>query len=362
LAVVDRPTTTVDASGWTESPDQPPVERPQDTSTPAPTGTNGADASGATLESVEPTPANEPPRRPDGRFEKNGFRRRAASQEASADDVPRIRELTRKLREAERERDTLRGGGAPPVAAGTTAPEGAPRAASAQPAAAPPSAQTRPRAALPPPPPPFTLEEPTYEQFANSADPLRDYTKAMARFTNLEQQHDQATRWYQQQAQRHAQATNGELRSMTQAHWTRMAEAGKDPANAPLIEQFKADARPITPAILQAIVRSGDSSAKLTLALLRQPGLLEELTLATYDRPATPDLVAVVQRRLQSLGLSAANTGSATAPAPRPAPRPPNPVRTAPDAPPKALPGDDASLAEHAAAFHKPQRSRLRRD
>jgi len=362
LAVVDRPTTTADASGWSESPDQAPIERPQDTSTPAPTGTNGADASGATLQPEEANETNEPPRRPDGRFEKGGFRRRALSQEASAEDVPRIRELTRKLREAERERDTLRNGGAPPVAAGTTAPEGAPRAASAPPVAAPPSPQARPRPDLPPPPPPFTLEEPTYEQFANSPDPLREYTKAMARFTNAEDRHAQAVRWYEQQSQRHAQATNGELRAMTQAHWTRMAEAGKDPANAPLIEQFKADARPITPAILQAIVRSGDNSAKLTLALLRQPGLLEELTLATYDRPATPDLVAVVQRRLQSLGLSAAATGSATAPAPRPAPRPPNPVRTAPDAPPKALPGDDASLAEHAAAFHKPQRSRLRRD
>jgi hypothetical protein len=213
-----------------------------------------------------------------------------------------------------------------------------------------------------PPPPPFTLQEPTYEQFADSADPLRDYTKAMARFTQLEHQHEQATRWHQQQEHRANQASQGEMKAMTQAHWARMAEAAKDPANTSLIEQFKADARPITPTILQAIVRSGDNSHKLTLALLRQPGLLEELTLATYDRPATPELVAVVQRRLQSLGLSAAATGSATAPVSRPAPRPPNPVRTAPDVPPRDLPGDDASLAEHAAAFHRPQRSRLRRD
>src|SRR4029078_4699528 len=108
--------------------------------------------------------------------------------------------------------------------------------------------------------------------------------------------------------------------------------------------------------------RSGEQSHVLALKMLSTPGLLDELTLATYDKPATPDLVAVVQRRLQSLRLSAAATGSATAPAPRPAPRPPNPVRTAPDAPPRELPGDDASLAEHAAAFHRPQRSRLRRD
>jgi len=355
VAVVDRPTTTPDASGWTESPDQgtpaAPVTSPQ-------TGTNGLDATGQAIQPEEATEANEPPRRPDGRFEKNGFRRRAASQEASAEDVPRIRELTRRLRETERERDSLKNGGAPPVAAGT-AREGAPGPGTALPSAAPP-----PRAARPPlpPPPPFTLQEPTYEDFKDSADPLRDYTKAMARFTQLEHQHDQATRWHAQQAQRANEASAGELRAMTQAHWDRMKAAAADPAHAALIQQYKGDARPITPAIMQAIVRSGADSAKLTLAVLSTPGLLDELTLATYDRPATPDLVAVVQRRLQSLGLSAAATGSAAAPASRHAPRPPNPVRTAPDAPPKELPGDDASLADHAAAFHRPQRSRLRRD
>jgi hypothetical protein len=149
---------------------------------------------------------------------------------------------------------------------------------------------------------------------------------------------------------------------MTQAHWQRMATAAADPAHQALVAQFQDDNRPITPAILQAVVRLGEQSAAVTLALLRTPGLLEELTLATYDRPATPDLVALVQRRLQSLGLSAATTGSATVPAMKPAPRPPNPVRTAPDAPPRELPGDDASLADHAAAFHQPRRSRLRRD
>ena len=361
MAVVDRPTTTTDAGGWTESPDQgtpdTPVTSPQK-------GTNGLDATGQALEAEEATAANEPPRRPDGRFEKNGFRRRAASQQASPDDVPRIQELTRKLREAERERDTLKNGGAPPVAAGT-AREGAPSRGTAPPVAAPPAdappppqGQRRPLT----PPPPFQLTEPTFEDFKDSADPLRDYTKAMARFTHLEEQHGAATRWYEREAKRSAEAADQDLRAATESHWGRMAEAAKDPANTALIEQFREDNRPITPAILQAIVRTGADSAKLTLALLQREGLLEELTLATYDRPATPDLVALVQRRLQSLGPLAAKTGSAAVPVSRPAPRPPNPVRTAPDAPPKDLPGDDASLAEHAAAFHRPQRSRLRRD
>ena len=361
MAVVDRPTTTTDAGGWTESPDQGPPEAPV---TSPQTGTNGLDATGQALQPEEATEKNEPPRRPDGRFEKNGFRRRAASQQASADDVPRIQELTRKLREAERERDTLKNGGAPPVAAGT-AREGAPSRGTAPPVAAPPAAappppqgQRRPLA----PPPPFQLKEPTFEDFKDSADPLRDYTKAMARFTHFEEQHTAATRWYERESKRSAEAAEQDLRTATESHWARMTEAAKDPANTALIEQFRNDDRPITPAILQAIVRTGADSAKLTLALLQREGLLEELTLATYDRPATPDLVALVQRRLQSLGPLAAKTGSAAVPVSRPAPRPPNPVRTAPDAPPKELPGDDASLAEHAAAFHRPQRSRLRRD
>ncbi|HWN86355.1 MAG TPA: hypothetical protein VNN99_14420, partial [Vicinamibacterales bacterium] len=314
MAVVDRPTTTTDAGGWTESPDQgtpdTPVTSPQK-------GTNGLDATGQALQPEEATAANEPPRRPDGRFEKNGFRRRAASQQASPDDVPRIQELTRKLREAERERDTLRGGGAPPGAAGP-AREGAPSARTPAPAGAPPSPQAR-RNSPPPPPPPFNLKEPTFEDFKDSADPLRDYTRAQAKHAQLEQQHDLATRYHQQETQKYTEAAQQQFISATEAHWARMAEAGQDPANTALIERFRNDDRPITPAILQAIVRTGQDSAKLTLALLQREGLLEELTLATYDRPATPDLVALVQRRLQSLGPLAAKTGSAAVPVSRPA-------------------------------------------
>lgn len=359
MAVVDRPTTTADAGGWTESPDQGDHAAPPEAPVTSPqTGTNGLDAAGQALPPEEATDTNEPPRRPDGRFEKGGFRRRAASQQATADDVPRIQELTRRLRETERERDAYKAGGAPPAASNGNGHVPAPEA----PAQAAPPPAPAPRRDLPPPPPPFNLKEPEFSDFAASADPLRDYTKAMARFTHAEQQHEYATRYYAHQQQRAAGQSDAELRDMTQAHWQRMAAIANDPQHAAVVTQFKDDSRPITPAVLQAIVRSGDQSAHLTLALLRQPGLLEELTLATYDKPATPDLVALVQRRLQSLGLSAAPTGSVTAPVSRPAPRPPNPVRTAPEAPPRGLPGDDASMADHAAAFHKPQRSRLRRD
>jgi hypothetical protein len=357
VALADHPTTTADAGGWTESPDQPTVEpQGQNTELPvAPQGTNGLDATGQAIEAEEAHEGNEPPRRPDGRFEKNGFRRRAASQEATPADVPRIQELTRRLRETERERDQLKAGGTPAASNGHAAPAQEPPPTVAPPAPA-------PRRGMPPPPPPFTLQEPTFDQFKDSPDPLRDYTKAMARFTHVEENHRRAVEWHKEQSQRSVAAQDGELHAMTQAHWQRMAAVAADPAQKAMVEQFANDERPITPAILQAVVRMGENSAKVTMAMLKTPGLLEELTLATYDRPATPELVAIVQRRLQSLGLSAATTGSATAPAPRPAPRPPNPVRTAPEAPPRELPGDDASLADHAAAFHQPRRSRLRRD
>lgn len=361
MAVVDRPTTTVDAGGWTESSDPVGPATPE---TPPPAqGTNGADASGATLESVEADEANEPPRRPNGRFEKNGFRRRAHSQQATAEDVPRIQALTKRLREVERERDTLRGGSpASSNGNGATVPHtSTPPAPPATEAPAPPRPAAR-SVHVPPPPPPFDMREPTYEDFANSPDPLRDYTKAMAKFTHAEQQHELAVRYQQQQAGRASEQATTQFQEMTQEHWGRMNQIATDPAYKPLVEQFRNDTRPITPAVLEAIVRSGENSAKLTIAMLQTPGLLDELTLATYDRPATPELVAVVQRRLQSLGLSAATTGSVTVPSVKPAPRPPNPVRTAPDAPPSELPGDDASLADHAAAFHRPRRSRLRRD
>ena len=59
MAVVDRPTTTADSSGWTESPDQGPPEAPV---TSPQTGTNGLDATGQALQPEEATAANEPPR------------------------------------------------------------------------------------------------------------------------------------------------------------------------------------------------------------------------------------------------------------------------------------------------------------
>jgi hypothetical protein len=364
VALADRPTTTTDAGGWTESPDQPSVEpQGQNTELPAAQGTNGLDAAGQAIEPEEAHEGNEPPRRPDGRFEKNGFRRRAASQQATAEDVPRIQELTRRLRQTERERDEARAGGVVPAANGST-PAPAPKPAPGQPAPSPNPPPTAPsRQAIPPPPPPFTLREPEWNDFANSPDQARDYTKAVARYAQAEERHERAVHWHEQASAGAAQREDGELKALTQAHWGRMAVIGQDPKHQALVAQFQHDDRPITPAVLQAVVRMGEKSAETTIAILSTPGLLEELTLATYDRPATPDLVALVQRRLQSLGLSAATTGSVTAPAPtRPAPRPPNPVRTAPEAPLRDLPGDDASMAEHAAAFHQPRRSRLRRD
>lgn len=339
--------------GWIDTPDAPPAAdaRPAAQEPPDPNAP------------VEITPENEPPRDPRGRFERPGQRHRARSQQAGPEDVPRIQELTRKLRETERALEEVRTGktGAPEAPTGTAA---APAAAEAVRPAAP----ARPSRPIPPKPPAFTLTEPVFDDFANEADPLTAYHRAVSKFDRQKEQHELAVRYHEQESTRAAEeqqtAFEQEITALSESHMTRLnARIAADPTVKALLEQHKDTI--VTGPMLEAILRSGPKSDEVMIALLKNQSLLDELALATYNRPATPELVALVQRRLTATGTAqaAAGTGSAAVPLTvKPAPRPPNPVRTAPEAPPRELPGDDASWEEHRAAFHRPQRSRLRRD
>lgn len=328
---------------------------------------------------VELTHANEPPRDPNGRFERPGLRSRghnARSNQATAEDVPLIHELTRILRANESKLDPSKVATVSPrvqklltrIAAteapadGAAAPE-----RSAVPVAA---AVTRPAAAprrpIPAAPAAFTTPEPTFDDFKDAADPLTAYHRAITKWDRDKEQHGLAVKYHEQEttrAQGETQAAyDTEIKTLGDAHMTRLqAKVAADPAVKDLLAAH-ADTI-VTGPMLEAILRSGDTSHDVMIALLQDARMLDELALATYNQPATPDLVALVQRRLKTLGTAQAadRTGSAAVPAPKPAPRPPNPVRTAPEAPPKEMPGDDASWEDHAAAFHKPQRSRIRR-
>src|SRR5262249_5888796 len=113
-------------------------------------------------------------------------RRRSAKQQAGADDSPRIAELTKKWREAERERDEWK--------------------AKAQPA------QDAPRP-IPPPrdAPTFTKPEPKLEDFASDPDPYGAWLRASSRwdrekdkFEEQQAQHQSETAAQQKAMQEHA--------------------------------------------------------------------------------------------------------------------------------------------------------------
>ncbi len=364
-----RPSVTIDDDGWVTDTADSPTSAENAEAAELIRKTRGADPA-----LVEPTPETEPPRDRKGRFERGGFRQRANRQDATSEDVPRINELTAKWRQAERERDELRAKyegtpGAQAPAAGAQAP-GAPSPAPAV-ARPDPAGPARP-AARPQrpdlkPPAPFTASEPTLNDFANEADPLTAYHRALARFDRAKEQHDLATRYYEQETQRRGEedqtAQHEYFSGLVGGHNTRLQTAMATDAALKTLIDASGDVYISAPVAL-AFMQAGEQSVPYLRTLLEKPQLLDDLNLASLGKEPGDALVAILQRRLASAVQAAgapAPIGSA-APSPKPpAPRPPNPIRTAPEAPPKELPGDDASWDEHRAAFHGRRQSRLRR-
>ncbi len=363
-----RPTVTMDDDGWVTDTADSPTSAENAEAADLIRQTRGADPS-----LVEPTPETEPARDRKGRFERGGFgsRHRAQSQQATSDDAPRINELTAKWRTAERERDELRakyeGRPAPaPVGAPGAAPAASePRATEPGRPAAVPARPSRPPLT---PPPAFTQAEPKLDDFATDADPLTAYHRALSRYDRAKEQHDLATRYVEQETKRRGDedsAANHEYFSgLVGDHNGRLTAAmGTDAALKTLIEA-SGDTYIAAPVAL-AFMQAGDKSVPYLRALLEKPGLLDDLNLASLGKETSDALVAILQRRLASATQAAgapAPIGSAASPRSTPAPRPPNPIRTAPEAPPKDLPGDDASWDDHRSAFHRPRQSRLRRN
>ncbi len=282
----------------------------------------------------EAAPAVEP------RDEKGRFRHRAKSQEASPADVPRIRELTKKLSEAERERDEWK------------SKVSAPPAAVVQPAATVPTAVPVVAAT-------FTDREPTIQDFANEADPYASYVRALARYDRKKEQFesDQVTakeRAEQLEKESHAQAqaTFSKVQADYQARLEPFKAAHKD-----FDALLKASADAPLPPLLQATVLLHDKGPEFVYHLLRHPDQLAEMTLLTDGKAVNDQNVAIATRWLTSRA-QAAVTGSVASTPPKPfaVPRPPNPVQTGPMSAGDELPDEESSLAEHEGAFYKGKR------
>lgn len=272
---------------------------------------------------AQPAPVEDTPERP---------RHRAKSQEATAADVPRIAELTKKLREAERRA------------------EDAERRATTRP--------QEPERRAEQPTPVAATDKPNWKAFEDQigtkydswsdaqeawADARDDWKTAQTKKADSERQ--------QSQSQEHAQ------RAVLDTYVKRAQDYGKShPGFHDRMKAAESVLDGIPDLLFQSILRL-DNGPEIADYLVDHPAELDEMCLLTDGKSVSDSSVALLQRRLSHYRAPAAATGSvATVTPPRMAPRPPNPVRTGPLKTGDDLPGDESSLADHEKAFHKKRR------
>ncbi len=225
-------------------------------------------------------------------------RHRAASQEATPADVPRIRELTARLRATEAERDELR--------ARTGRPQGAPEVS------------TTPPAPVPPPSKP----KPTPDQYSD----WTDYNSALIDW-NVEQ----ALTAYQAKQQQAEQARiQAAERDRLITSWDQRKAAAKEKYPDFQAVALDADTRIPAGSLIDAWILEHKAGADVLYALQKDPAELDRLlNLPLFDQA---EALALLSQRFNGHPprTAAAATGSAPAPVVPSVPRPPNPVRTGP--------------------------------
>lgn len=263
-----------------------------------------------------------------GRFKP---KHRAKSQRATPADVPRIQELTRRLRETEAERDRLK--------ALSSAPAPVKRE----------------------PPKDFTDPEPQYEDFADQPDQYQAHMRALAAWDRRKEAAEQSKTQYETSTKAEIEARNAArdvwFKEQESKHLDRMKAYHEAHPEAQQILDAAGEVW-LTPAMYAAVM-TAENSPELLIRVAQDVDLRDDLIDLTEGKPLSRDLVERVQRRLNR-GVKAVTTGSA-APQPKPVPavpRPPNPVRTGPMKTGDALPDDDSSLTAHESAYYGKGRRR----
>ena len=291
---------------------------------------------------ADPEPASEPRERDkEGKFTKP--RHRARSQQATAEDVPRIQELTRKHREAE-ERAT---------AAERRAEEAERRIAERR--------ETREE-----PPAPKPVAKATFPTF-------EDY---------IAQPGKESTDWYTYQDaraewlydQRRAAERAEEAKTKAEQDYQRLADTYSADVEKTRKEFSDFDdvmatlgPRDVSLVVQRATMMVGARAAYYLATHLDELRELTADTLLTADSPGFTAAVAATKRylarlvapeqRSQPSRTAAGNTGAARATTPPLAPKPPTLVRTGASRDAEDLPGDDASLSDHEKAFGQRRRA-----
>ena len=262
-----------------------------------------ADAAAPRAESAPPEPASadEVDRGVDGRF-----KQRSKSQDATAADVPRIRELTRKMREAEARAEAAEAKALALEQQGQPKPDAA---------AAPPSAAAAPQG--------FTVAKPqladfpTYEEF-NEA--LVDW-KIQARDFAREQQAKET------QARTEGQKFIADLQAKYQAAAEKFAKEHED------FQEVVTNDLKVYPLLHAALLTDDTNGPKHAYLLAKHPDLVYELNLLAEGKAVNTETVASMQRVLAARLASAVPAQTTETPSITKAAPPIKPVRGTPTVP-----------------------------
>lgn len=269
-------------------------------------------------------------------------RHRSRKQQARAGDVPRIAELTRRLRETEAERDALKGSAAPaPAAAATTT---APWNAVAAPVA-------RTAASLPP----VKAADKDPEPDPTKYDDLTKYFRDLGLWTGREAlrsahaEHDQATQ---------AESASAEAKRLETQWKTETAAAKAKYADFEAVAY--APTRIPKGSLPDSWILEHKSGPLVLYHLQKNPSELDAMLASPLFEQV--EALTLLSQRLSGSRSPAVVTGAAAAPVAQPVSRPPTPVRTgamrANDEPPDP---ESISLSGHQKYYGTP-RSRRERD
>jgi hypothetical protein len=277
----------------------------------------------------EPTPTHE--------------RHRSRKQQARSGDVPRIAELTRRLRETEAERDALKGGTAP-VPAAAVAP-----VASAGTTTTPPPTSRAAAAPLPPVRSADKDPEPNPEKYDDYIKWQRDYGLWAGResLRAARAEHEQA----QQAETQRTEATRLETQ------WKAGITAAK--AKYADFEQVAfAPTRIPKNSLVDAWILEHKSGPDVLYHLQKHPQELDVM-LAASDVFQQVEALTLLSQRLSGSRTAAVVTGAAPALVAQPVSRPPTPVRTGPmhgsDEPPDP---ESVGLSGHTRYYGTPKSRR----
>lgn len=249
------------------------------------------------------------------------FRSRAKSQRATPADVPRIQELTRRLRETEEKYSALE---------------------KRVPAQAP--TQTY----KPAPVTQFNKPEPTIDQFVDRDDPYGAHLRASMKWELEREAHESAAQARAAYEGYQTHQAREEYRQAEFSHQQRLVQAiASDPRVGQAIQAVQESARAIPPLLDQTIVLD-PQGVEIVVFLANHPAVLDEIALLTAAQPVNEQTVARTRRLLRQR-MTAGATGSVASSNVLPtAPRPPNPVRTGSMRPSNEAPSEGASIADHA--------------